>query len=47
MQVVWDFLYFYQTSALKAWQNMSPMQYGYLTVTIAVIGWACMKSGAR
>ena len=47
MQFVWDYLHFYRQYALEAWANMTPMQYGYLLVTIAVIGWALMKSGAR
>ena len=47
MQVVWKHLHFYQKYFLSAWQNMTPMQYGYLLVTIAVIGWLLMKSSAR
>jgi hypothetical protein len=47
MQIVWDHLHFYQSFLLKSWNNMSPMQYGYLLVSIAVVGWACMKSGGR
>ena len=47
MHVVWDHLYFYQKYFLSAWHNMTPMQYGYLLVTIAVVGWLCMKSAPR
>ena len=47
MQIVADHLYFYQKFFLSAWSNMSPMQYGYLLVTIAVVGWLCMKSAPR
>jgi hypothetical protein len=47
VQIVWDHLHFYQSFLLKSWNNMSPMQYGYLLVSIAVVGWACMKSGGR
>ena len=47
MQVVWDYLHFYQKYALSTWHNMTPMQYGYMLVTIAVVGWLCMKSAAR
>ena len=47
MRVVTDHLYFYQKYFLSAWHNMTPMQYGYLLVTIAVVGWLCMKSAAR
>jgi hypothetical protein len=45
MQTVQDHLYYYQTHLLRSWHNMSPMQYGYLLITIAVIGWLMMKSG--
>ena len=47
MQTVIDHLYFYKRYFLDAWGNMSPMQYGYLLVTIAVVGWLCMKSAPR
>jgi hypothetical protein len=47
MRVITDHLYFYQKYFLSAWHNMTPMQYGYLLVTIAVVGWLCMKSAAR
>jgi hypothetical protein len=47
MGVVTDHLHFYQKYFLSAWHNMTPMQYGYLLVTIAVVGWLCMKSAAR
>ena len=46
MQVVWDHLIFYQKFFVSAWANMTPMQYGFLLVSIAVTGWALMKSGA-
>ncbi|HLJ09630.1 MAG TPA: hypothetical protein VKU82_00500 [Planctomycetaceae bacterium] len=47
MQFVTDHLYFYKSYLLEAWHNMSPMQYGYLLVTIAVVGWLLMKSSPR
>lgn len=47
MQVVWDHLIFYQKFLASAWANMTPMQYGYLLVSIAVVGWMLMKSGQR
>ena len=47
MQVVTDHLRFYQNYLLSSWHNMTPMQYGYLLVTIAVVGWICMKSAGR
>lgn len=47
MQVVTDHLLFYKKYLLSSWHNMTPMQYGYLLVAIAVTGWVCMKSSAR
>ncbi|MBI3862124.1 MAG: hypothetical protein HY290_09540 [Planctomycetia bacterium] len=47
MQVVWEHLEFYKQYLAGAWANMTPMQYGYLLVSIAVTGWALMKSGSR
>lgn len=47
MQTVTDHLHFYQKYVLSAWHNMTPMQYGYLLVTIAVVGWLFMKSAPR
>lgn len=46
MQVVWDHLIFYQKFLASAWANMTPMQYGFLLVSIAVAGYALMKNGA-
>ena len=47
MQIVYDYFYYYQRFLLKSWHNMTPMQYGYLLVTIAVVGWIMMKSQQR
>jgi hypothetical protein len=47
MQVVWEYLVFYQKYFLSAWHNMTPMEYGYLLVAIAAVGWLCMKSAPR
>lgn len=47
MQTVYDYFYFYQKYLMGAWHNITPMQYGYLLVTVAVVGWLMMKSGAR
>lgn len=47
MQWINDHLYFYQQYFLKSWHNMTPPQYGYLLITVAVIGWVMMKSGSR
>ena len=46
MQTVSYHLRFYQSFLASAWDNMTPMQYGFLLVTIGVTGWALMKSGA-
>jgi len=47
MQTVNDYLYYYERFLMKSWHNMTPMQYGYLLVTIAVVGWIMMKSQGR
>ncbi|MGE5194486.1 MAG: hypothetical protein ACM3U2_18505 [Deltaproteobacteria bacterium] len=47
MQSLTDHLHFYQRYFLEAWNNMSPMEYGFMLVAIAAIGWLCMKSGPR
>ncbi|MGQ0633969.1 MAG: hypothetical protein ACT4QC_05135 [Planctomycetaceae bacterium] len=47
MQTIYDYAFYYQTFVLSAWHNITPMQYGYLLVTIAAVGWLLMKSGAR
>ena len=47
MQLVYDHLDFYQRFVLKAWHNITPMQYGYMLVAVAVTGWMMMKSGPR
>ncbi|MFH1299853.1 MAG: hypothetical protein ABIK07_02235 [Planctomycetota bacterium] len=38
---------FYINYLSKRWDNISPMEYGIVLVSIAVIGWLLMKSGAR
>lgn len=47
MQIVTDHLAFYENYLLNAWLNMTPMQYGYLLVAIAAIGWLLMKSDQK
>ena len=44
MQTVSYHLRFYQSFIVSAWDNISPMQYGVLLVTIGITGWALMKS---
>jgi hypothetical protein len=47
MQTIYDHMYFYRKFFYQAWENMTPMQYGFLLVSVAVVGWIMMKSGAR
>lgn len=41
------YLDFYQWFLWDKWENMTPMQYGYLLVAIAVVGYLAMKSAPR
>ena len=41
------YLSFYKNFFLRAWNNITPMQYGMLLVAVAVIGYLLMKSGAK
>jgi hypothetical protein len=47
MQFVNDQIHFYKRLILDSWGNMTPMQYGFLLVAVALIGWLCMKSAPR
>ena len=47
MQTVNDYLYFYKGYVFETWNNMTPMEYGFMLVAIAAIGWLCMKSAPR
>jgi len=38
---------FYVNYLNKRWDNISPMEYGLVLVSIAVIGWLLMRNGAR
>lgn len=38
---------FYRDYALDRWDQMTPMQYGCLLISIAVFGWLLMKSGIK
>lgn len=38
---------FYRDYALDRWDQMTPMQYGMLLISIAVFGWLLMKSGIK
>jgi hypothetical protein len=45
MQTVWYHLHFYRSYLASAWENMTPMQYGFLLASIGLIGWMLMKHG--
>lgn len=38
-----QYLDFYYRFALNSWKHITPMQYGLLLISIAVVGWALMK----
>lgn len=40
-------LNWYQTQIGRAWDNMTPMQYLYLLIFIALCGYALMKSTGK
>ena len=37
----------YSTLALRAWYHMTPTQYGYILVTVGIVGWFFMKGNPR
>jgi hypothetical protein len=47
MQVILDHYYYYERFLNRTWDNMTPMQYGSLLVSIAAVGWILMKSQRR
>jgi len=38
---------FYRTYAIDTWDTLSPMQYGFLLVSIGVFGWILMKNAGH
>jgi len=44
---VMQYLNFYQRYLLQKWDNLTPMQYGSMLITIGVVGWLMMKSGPK
>jgi hypothetical protein len=38
---------FYCQYAADKWENLTPMQYGSLLISVGVFGWILMKSGRR
>lgn len=47
MHHVHYYLSFYKSFLLRAWDNMTPLQYGCILIAVAVIGYLLMKSGAK
>lgn len=41
------YLDFYCRYAADKWNNLTPMQYGSLLISVGVFGWILMKSGRR
>jgi len=37
----------YRKLLIKSWNNMEPMEYGALLITIALVGWFFMKSSLK
>jgi hypothetical protein len=42
-----DYVDYYTKLATDGWHNITPTQYGYLLISIAVVGWILMKSGQK
>jgi len=42
-----DWPEYYYNTLTHAWRTMGPAEYGYVLVTIGIIGWALMKSTSR
>lgn len=48
IQDTWrEYSSFYLSYLSKRWDNISPMEYGIVLVSIAVVGWLLMRSGAK
>lgn len=41
------YLRYYQKSAIHAWDHMTPMQYGWILIAVAAIGFMFMRSGIK
>lgn len=44
VDTAWFYLAFYRQTLFRAWDNLTPMQYVSLLITIAVVGYLSMKS---
>lgn len=45
--IVTRYLNFYADYAMQKWDNITPMQYGYLLIGVGIFGWVLMKSIRR
>jgi hypothetical protein len=41
------YLRFYRDYAENKWDNLTPMQYGILLISVGVFGWLLMKSATK
>lgn len=46
MQAIEAYLRFYEDQLFRLWDNLTPMQYGLMLLTVGILGWVLMKSGA-
>jgi hypothetical protein len=44
VDTAWYYLAFYRQTLFRAWDNLTPMQYVSILITIAVVGYMSMKS---
>lgn len=42
-----QYLRFYRNYAERRWDNMTPMEYGILLISIGVFGWMLMKNASK
>lgn len=47
MDTINYYMLYYQRAAASAWYNMTPAQYGYVLIGIAIFGYILMKSGNK
>ena len=44
---VCTYLSVYQTTAVRAWNHLTPQQYASLLLSVAGIGWLAMRGGPK
>ena len=42
-----QYLRFYRSYAERRWDNLTPMEYGILLISVGVFGWVLMKNASR